>query len=243
MEQNGTQPPGSRPVRHRTRKPKQEQGQSVAPEAAPDPFDLPPMDPMTRVRELTEARDPAQRALENDLGWRVRRIRQTQPDYVPDFTLDALHELLQMGMPLDSIAKQFNVTVRTIYNWRQLLQERYRAEALNFDPMPFFGRSVKHYEGIKKKALQMAATADNAGAKRGALALALQAENDMHRMLAQTGFYDAISYKPPMKEVDDPQAVQSNLLADLSKSILADFQGVEDIEDAEVIDGMPKSEG
>lgn len=189
---------------------------------------LAPIDPVRRMSDMQQQRDQAQRMLDNDLALRARRIKQEQPEYLQDFILDSLQQLLLARTPMDTIARSFGVNVATIYRWKQKLNDRYRAEALNFDPMPFFGKSLKHYEALKNAGWQMYMTGDDSATKARGLEIARGAENDMHKMLHVAGFYDSIHYKPPVKNADDANADQSGSLGDLAKAFLTDLGEVED---------------
>jgi hypothetical protein len=167
------------------------------------------------------------------------RHGQQYGGYTKEFVQQTLSQMLLARMPLDSVAQKFGVDIRTVHRWRAELNDKYRQDAKQFDPMPFFGRTIEHYEALKAAGWQLYMTSRTGVDKARGLEAARAAEGDMHRFLHVSGFYNAVHFTPPVNTEDSEGARAANDLSEITRALVTDMREITDAEIIGTRDGKP----
>ncbi len=128
-----------------------------------------------------------------------RRSRAT--GYEREYRLKLLHRMLLRNVPLDQIANELGVSVRTIIRDRQELNRRLREEAKNLDINELIGDTIGFYKEVRGMGLRAASLSKAPlNMRLAAMRTALGATNDMHRFLTNAGVYDVLHFQPNEKD-------------------------------------------
>lgn len=137
-------------------------------------------------------------------------------DYTRDFIFQTLHQLLLAQMPMDQIALRFDVTVRTVYRWRDQLQTKMAAEIRSADPMPILGEALTTYAAIAAEGHKLMLGAKDAAGKRAGAEIALKAMGDKMKVLQMAGFFDSPLMKAGGAGTDDQRTQAANALQQMA---------------------------
>ena len=189
-----------------------------------------------------------------DLNDRVARIAKEQSmppvgampegqntkvsSYERENRLKLLHRMLMRQVPLDKIAKEFNVSVGTVQNDRKELYKRLRAQAADINLNELIGSTMGFYNEIQAMALRTASSTGVPMSTRiSALKAALSAKNDNHRFLQAAGVFDVLRFQ---SGEDSQGGSDIEKLVNLTERMMSDDDeteslavdlGVEDIEE------------
>jgi hypothetical protein len=123
-----------------------------------DEFEIPPEGTDS---EFIDSLDPDARP---DLSKRLRQQKGGKARKI--FLRPYLMNCLMTGVQPDQIAKQLNVSIRTIYNWQKELNESLVDEAKNIDPYRLYGQMVATYDEMLAQAWREALDMRNKAADR-----------------------------------------------------------------------------
>ena len=127
---------------------------------------------------------------------RLDDVTGKSPEYAPEYRLQLLHRLLMRRIPLDEIAKQLGVSVRTVQRDRDKLNAQMRKEAGSMDMNEYVGDTVAFFNEIRSLALRIGTSSNNPLSSRlAALSRAMQAQKDKTAVLQVAGVFDAIKFK------------------------------------------------
>jgi len=138
-----------------------------------------------------------------------------------EYVLRAVNRLVMRGIPHDQIAQLFYVSVRTVGRWKREIAERLVEEISTTDIKSLVGESMSFYREIRAQALR---EADNLKGteKIAVLQIAMEAENNLHKMLKTAGVYDANKITPNATVYDSSDAA-SELLVTVNDILAAGF--------------------
>lgn len=150
---------------------------------------------------------------------RLNQVTLKSSSYAVEYRLKLVHRLLMRNIPLDQIAQQLNVSVRTIERDRKLLVDEMKKVAKKLDIEQLIGESLSFYQEVQGMALRAASVAKAPVQLRMlALRTAGSSRKDMHSFLEKVGVFEALPYiATEQNTVDDI----SNI-ANLIESIISD---------------------
>jgi len=130
--------------------------------------------------------------------------------YEREYRLKLLHRMLMRNVPLDQIAKELDISVRTVIRDRKDLYKAIGKAAQGLDVNVLIGDTMAFYGEVQGMGLR-AASASKAplNMRLAAMRTALASKNDMHRFLANVGVYDVLKF----------QAGEQNKSNDLEKLV------------------------
>lgn len=144
----------------------------------------------------SRARDPGLEETDFNPRSRLSDVRHRASKYEREYRLRLLHRLLMRGIPLDQIAQELDVSVATVQRDRSILFDRLRAAARKLDIHLVVADSMAFYQEVQAVALRTASSTKTPLTQRlQALRTALASKNDMHRMFATAGVYDALKFR------------------------------------------------
>jgi hypothetical protein len=121
--------------------------------------------------------------------------RSTQ--YQQEYRLKLVHRMLMRGIPLDQIAAELQVSVRTVQRDRTELFSRLREAAKKFDLNHYIGDMLGFYGEASAMAMRAASASKTPINHRlAAIRTAVGARSHMTRMLNDAGVFDVVRYKP-----------------------------------------------
>jgi hypothetical protein len=121
--------------------------------------------------------------------------RSTQ--YQQEYRLKLVHRMLMRGVPLDQIAQELQVSVRTVQRDRTELFSRLREAARKFDLNHYIGDMLGFYGEASAMAMRAASASKTPINHRlAAIRTAVGARSHMTRMLNDAGVFDVVRYKP-----------------------------------------------
>lgn len=162
---------------------------------------------------------------------RLAQVRNRSSEYEHEYRLQLLHRLLMRNLPLDEIAAQLGVSVRTITRDRTELKERLRAVAKELDIEVMIGNSKGFYEEVQAMAMRAASTAATPMPMRlAAMRTALASHNDMHRFYQAAGVYDVLRFRKgaadgAQTDIQRLMALTDDLLAEARRGSTEDPLG------------------
>ena len=116
--------------------------------------------------------------------------------------LQTLHQFLLAKTPPDVIAQRMGMSMKSLKNWREILNAKLRADALNKDPFDYIGAMIAEMEEIKATAWR-----DAAGAKpmewsrrMNAMGVVMKANQEINRLLQVNGLYDNMPMRQPLAQ-------------------------------------------
>lgn len=116
--------------------------------------------------------------------------------YAKEYRLQIMHGMLMANVPLDEIAKQLQVSIRTVEYDRKLLKQRMREAAQQLNIEEIVGTQTAEYDHISGLALAMATDKDTREAmKLAAMRTALAAKADKNRFYHTAGVYDVLRFR------------------------------------------------
>lgn len=130
-------------------------------------------------------------------GLSTNRVKQLQLllSYIPELSRDEIrefiypymYEMFLKGYSAPEIAMALDMNVSTVKTWIADLRQCFKDTITGFDPDLELGKTVKFYDIISQKCLDMA---DREGGSSNHYRLAIQAQAEKTRMLYELGFYD-----------------------------------------------------
>jgi len=116
--------------------------------------------------------------------------------YEKEYRLKLLHRMLMRNVPLDQIAKELSVSVRTVIRDRKDLYKALARGAQGLDVNVLIGDTMAFYNEVQGMGLR-AASASKAplNMRLTAMRTALASKNDMHRFLSNVGVYDVLKFQ------------------------------------------------
>jgi hypothetical protein len=152
-----------------------------------------------RSRAQSEAEPPLADVSDNpeDLSpaSRLAQINVTSDSYAKEYRLRLVSRLLMRNIPLDQIASQLNVSLRTVQRDRRELAEMMRQEARKLDTNQIIGDTKAFYEETIGMALR-AASVGKAPIPMRMLAIrtAMAGKKEMNNFLLKAGVFEAMPY-------------------------------------------------
>ena len=128
---------------------------------------------------------------------RMRQVSERSSQYEREYRLKLVHRMIMRGVPLDEIANQLDVSVRTVQRDRQELFSRLREAAKKFDLNHFIGDMMGFYGEASAMAMRAASNSKTPINHRlAAIRTASGARRDLTRMLDNAGVFDVVRYSP-----------------------------------------------
>jgi Trp operon repressor len=147
--------------------------------------------------------------------------------YAKEYRLQMLHRLLMRNVPLDQIARQFQVSISTVEKDRAELKRRFREAAKELTIEEIIGNQVGIYDEISGMALRVASGGGEGNTTPTAMRLAamrtsLAANADKTRFMNTAGVFDVLRFRQAEdgKQMSDVQRLMentANLLAALDE--------------------------
>jgi hypothetical protein len=148
---------------------------------------------------------------------RMKDVRTRGGKYEREYRLQLLHRMLMRRVPLDEIARELDVSTRTIMNDRQELYRRLREEAKKLDINAMIGDTMGFFAEVQGMALRAASVKKfPMNVRLAAMRTALSSRNDQHKFLQASGVFDVLRYR--MSENDSKGDIDK--LMDLTASLL-----------------------
>jgi len=127
---------------------------------------------------------------------RLQQVAEQAPEYSKEYRLGTVHRMLIRNIPLDEIARQFGVSVRTIQQDRAELRRRLREEASHLDVNDLIGTTMAFYDDVIGAAMRISTVVKNPLPSRlAALRTAMQGKKESIQILAGAGVFDVIKFK------------------------------------------------
>jgi len=162
---------------------------------------------------------------------RQAEVAAGSKEYEKEYRLSTLNRLLMRRIPLDEIAKQLGVSVRTVQRDREELYRRMRDEAAAMDLNEFVGDTMSFYKEARAMTLRIAtATKNPLSTRLAAMSRSMQSHKDMTIVMAQAGVFDVLKFKA--KE-EDSNSDLSVLIAAAEAIMDDETEGVDDINEFE----------
>lgn len=153
---------------------------------------------------------------------RLAYVHRTSPEYHKEYRLKLVHRMLMRNIPLDEIARQLDVSVRTLQRDRAEIYRRMRAQAGSMNLNEFVGDTVAFYKEMRALMLRIASSSETDMNKRlAAGSRAMQAQKDMAAVMNAAGVFDVLKFKA---EDQDQDSELAQLLA-LTKDFLENETG------------------
>lgn len=152
---------------------------------------------------------------------RMKEVRDSSraTAYEKEYRLKLLHRMLMRNVPLDQIAKELDVSVRTVMRDRKDLYKALGKGAQDLDVNVLIGDTMAFYGEVQGMGLR-AASASKAplNMRLAAMRTALASKNDMHRFLSNVGVYDVLKFQAGEKNGNN----DLEKLVNITEAILAD---------------------
>ncbi len=150
---------------------------------------------------------------------RMREVSERSSQYEREYRLKLVHRMIMRGVPLDQVADQLDVSVRTIQRDRIELYSRLREAAKKFDLNHFIGDMMGFYGEASAMAMRAASnTKTPINHRLAAIRTASGARRDMTRMLDNAGVFDVVRYKPEKERGN----ADIRKLTDVARRLLGD---------------------
>lgn len=150
---------------------------------------------------------------------RMRQVGERSSQYEREYRLKLVHRMIMRGVPLDQVADQLDVSVRTIQRDRIELYSRLREAAKKFDLNHYIGDMMGFYGEASAMAMRAASnTKTPINHRLAAIRTASGARRDMTRMLDNAGVFDVVRYKPEKERGN----ADIRKLTDVARRVLGD---------------------
>lgn len=127
---------------------------------------------------------------------RLEQVQGRAPEYLKEYRLTLLHRLLMRRIPLDQIADQLGVSVRTVQRDRTELFKKLREQAGALDVNEYIGDTISFYNESRAMSLRLATASTNPLPVRlAALSRAMQAQKDKTSVLQASGVFEVAKFK------------------------------------------------
>ena len=149
---------------------------------------------------------------------RLQQVSARSSQYEREYRLKLVHRMIMRGVPLDEVANQLDVSVRTVQRDRQELFSRLREAAKKFDLNHFIGDMMGSFP---ESAMAMRAASNSKtpiNHRLAAIRTASGARRDMTRMLDNAGVFDVVRYKPEKERGN----ADIRRLTDVARKLLGD---------------------
>lgn len=154
---------------------------------------------------------------------RMKQVSERSSQYEREYRLKLVHRMIMRGVPLDEVANQLDVSVRTIQRDRIELYSRLREAAEKFDLNHFLGDMMGFYGEASAMAMRAASNSKTPINHRlAAIRTASGARRDMTRMLDNAGVFDVVRYKPKRERGN----ADIRRLTDVARKLLGDEEPV-----------------
>jgi hypothetical protein len=178
---------------------------------------IPAPEPLSDLDTSEQAQDFTPRNRMAQVGDRDRKYQQ-------EYRLKLVHRMLMRGIPLDQIAAELDVTVRTIQRDRNELYSRLREAAKNFDLNHYIGDHLGFYQEGSAMAMRAASNSRTPINHRlAALRTATAIRQAGTRLLDTVGVFDVVRYKPERDKGNE----DIRRLTNLAQKLLGDDEGKE----------------
>lgn len=156
---------------------------------------------------------------------RLAEVGRRASSYEREYRLKLIHRLLLRSIPLDQIAGQLGVSVRTVQREREELFRRLRQEAKDFELHGYIGDTMAFYQEVQAMALRAASTSKTPmNIKLAAMRTAMGARERGARFLGDAGVLDVLKFQPNKNEGSS----DLEKIADMTKALLEqDAQGMD----------------
>lgn len=150
---------------------------------------------------------------------RMKQVSERSSQYEREYRLKLVHRMIMRGVPLDQVAEQLDVSVRTVQRDRIELYSRLREAAKKFDLNHFIGDMMGFYGEASAMAMRAASNSKTPINHRlAAIRTASGARRDMTRMLDNAGVFDVVRYKPEKERGN----ADIRKLTDVARKLLGD---------------------
>lgn len=163
--------------------------------------------------------DPSRRSLPTAPAVRARQAALHGTRYQKEYILRTVHRLSLRRVPVDQIAQMFNVTVTTVYSWLDELRERLKSEASTLTITAIAGDTLSFYNEIRAMGMTISSTAEKTPDRIRGMEVALKAEQDKHKFLQASGFYDTA--KLGRETMEDESAKRARAIINMTKNLLS----------------------
>lgn len=148
---------------------------------------------------------------------RMSDVRGKSADYEREYRLRLVHRMIMRNVPLDQIATELDVSVKTIQRDRQELFRRLKVEAQKLNIDKLIGDSLGFYAEVQGMGLRVASSPKTpTNLRLAAMRTSLGARNDMNRFLALSGVFDVLRFR----SAETSAATDIDKLMELTSSIL-----------------------
>jgi hypothetical protein len=155
------------------------------------------------INEAARARREAQQnkgnaeTVDDDMSpaERLAAVSKSSPAYAKEYRLRLIHRLLLRNIPLDQIADQLDISVRTVQRDREEIGRRLRKEAARLDVNVLLGETMAFYKEHAAMALRIATSAKTPLASRlAALRTSMQSRKEMGQWLSVAGVFEVLKF-------------------------------------------------
>jgi hypothetical protein len=180
--------------------------------------------------------------LPTDIGQRARGIAYFHKGYTWEFISQTLHQLLLSRMPLDQIAKRFNVNVRTIMRWRDRMREELRQQATKLQPRDLIMESYASLQEVRASAWREYYSSNDRRERSQLLTTAMKAETEILRLGQMVGLFDDAPMKPTPADISGTDE-GLGVLGELARSFLTEHKRMSLTSQDRIIDEDEDDEG
>jgi hypothetical protein len=186
-----------------------------------------PFRPTTQQQQ--PARDEDEEAMEGFTPRnRMRDVRTRGGNYEREYRLQLLHRMLMRRVPLDEIARELDVSVKTVQRDRLELFHRLREEAKRLDINQMIGDTMGFFAEVQGMALRAASIKKYPmNIRLAAMRTALSSRNDQHKFLHAAGVFDVLRFR--MTEDDATGDLEK--LMEITDKILSEEEDIKKVED------------
>lgn len=184
--------------------------------------------PNESVAEMLNSLDSGESEDDDGLtpSGRMAEVEEGSKAYAKEYRLGMLARLLMRKIPLDEIAKQLNVSVRTVQRDRDELYRRMQQEAGDMDLNEYVGDTMTFFKEMRAMTLRIATSSKNPLSSRlAAASRSMQAQKDMTAVLQAAGVFDVLKFKA---EADAGNKDLKDLISSV-ESLFDETEGLEDM--------------
>lgn len=142
--------------------------------------------------------------------------------YAQDYVDKTVHHLMTRGVPHYEIAREFRVSLKTVYSWKERLRERFIREAEATDFRPLFHDTMLFFTEARAMALTQYAKASTTLERVACINSAVRSQAGLHRFLALSGFFDTRAL--PDRSGDDPRTARADKVVDMVQDAFGVFE-------------------
>lgn len=180
---------------------------------------------------------PKDNPIPESIADRFRYFTRMGRVYAQDYVDKTVHHLLTRGVASYDIAREFRVSVRTVYTWRERLRERFIREAEATDFRPLFHDTMLFFEEARAMALTQYAKASTTLERVACVNSAVRSQAGLHRFLSLSGFFD--TRRLPDRSGEDPQTARADRVVDMVQDAFGVFEQEDPDDDAVVLLDAP----